>query len=255
VILTYFLFPVSFREVAGGREMIAAEYAKLGPLNRGEKVTLSVFAGAAFLWIFGEFLRGLSIAGIGPFRGLTDSGVAMLAALALFLLPADREKGLRAMDWDTAVKLPWGVLVLFGGGLSLAAAVEANGVSAFIGQSTRGLAVLPPLALLFTIVAITVFLSEVTSNTAQVATMTPVLAAMAPALGLDPKTLVIVCALAASSAYMMPVGTPPNAIVFGTGLIRMPQMVKAGFVLNIAGIVVITVLGWWLIPHIVAGRT
>ena len=92
----------------------------------------------------------------------------------------------------------------------------------------------------------TVFLSEVTSNTAQVATMTPVLAAMAPALGLDPKMLVVVCAIAASSAYMMPVGTPPNAIVFGTGLIRMPQMVRAGFVLNLAGIVVITALGWWL---------
>lgn len=101
----------------------------------------------------------------------------------------------------------------------------------------------------------TVFLSEVTSNTAQVATMTPVLAAMAPGLGLDPKTLVVVSALAASSAYMMPVGTPPNAIVFGTGLVRMPQMVRAGFVLNLAGIVVITALAWWLIPAIVAGRT
>ena len=182
------------------------------------------------------------------------AGVAMLAALALFLLPVDREKGVRAMDWATAERLPWGVLILFGGGLSLAAAVEANGVSAYIGEATRGLAVLPPLALLLAVVAMTVFLSEVTSNTAQVATMTPVLAAMAPALGLDPKTLVVVCAIAASSAYMMPVGTPPNAIVFGTGLVRMPQMVRAGFVLNIVGIVVITALGWWLIPQVVAGR-
>ncbi|MBL0141287.1 MAG: DASS family sodium-coupled anion symporter [Betaproteobacteria bacterium] len=255
LILTKVLFPVSFGEVAGGREMIAAEYAKLGPLGRGEKVTLAVFAGAAFLWIFGEPLRGLRVGGIGPFKGLTDSGVAMLAALALFLLPVDRKKGMRAMDWNTAVKLPWGVLILFGGGLSLAAAVEANGVSAFIGQSTRGLAILPPVALLLAVVTMTVFLSEVTSNTAQVATMTPVLAAVAPALGLDPKALVVVCAISASSAYMMPVGTPPNAIVFGTGLVRMPQMVKAGFVLNIAGILVITALGWWLIPHIVAGRT
>lgn len=255
LILTKVLFPVSFGEVAGGREMIAAEYAKLGPLHRGEGVTLAVFGAAAFLWIFGGLLREVSVAGIHPLAGLTDSGVAMLAALALFLLPVDREKGVRAMDWDTAVRMPWGVLILFGGGLSLAAAVEANGVSAYIGHATRGLAVLPPLVLLLAVVTMTVFLSEVTSNTAQVATMTPVLAAMAPALGLDPKTLVIVCALAASSAYMMPVGTPPNAIVFGTGLVRMPQMVRAGFVLNIVGIVVITALGWWLIPHIVAGRT
>jgi sodium-dependent dicarboxylate transporter 2/3/5 len=234
--------------------MIAAEYAKLGPLKRGEWITLGVFAGAAFLWIFGSLLRDVTVAGVRPLAGLTDTGGAMLAALALFLLPVDREKGVRAMDWQTAVNLPWGVLILFGGGLSLAAAVEANGVSAFIGQATRGLAVLPPLALLLAIVTITVFLSEVTSNTAQVATMTPVLAAMAPALGLDPKTLVVVCAIAASSAYMMPVGTPPNAIVFGTGLVRMPQMVRAGFVLNLVGIVVITALGWWLIPQIVAGR-
>jgi solute carrier family 13 (sodium-dependent dicarboxylate transporter), member 2/3/5 len=255
LILTRILFPVSFREVEGGREMIAAEYAKLGPLQRGEKVTLAVFAGAAFLWIFGGLLRDLQLAGIQPLAGLTDSGVAMLAALALFVAPADRERGLRAMDWGTARKLPWGVLILFGGGLSLAAAVEANGVSAFIGHATRGLAVLPPLALLLAVVTITVFLSEVTSNTAQVATMTPVLAAMAPGLGLDPKALVVVCALGASSAYMMPVGTPPNAIVFGTGLIRMPQMLRAGFVLNVAGIVLITALGSWLIPHIVAGRT
>ena len=253
--LTKVLFPVEFREVPGGREMIATEIAKLGPMNRGEKATLAVFAAAAFLWIFGGLLRGVDLGGIRPLRGLTDSGVAMLAALALFLLPVDREKGTRAMDWQTASHLPWGVLILFGGGLSLAAAVEANGVSGYIGQLARGFAVLPPLGLLVAIIAMTVFLSEVTSNTAQVATMTPVLAAMAPALGLDPKTLVVVCALAASSAYMMPVGTPPNAIVFGTGLVRMPQMVRAGFVLNLAGIAVITALAWWLIPAIIAGRT
>ncbi|MCW5591221.1 MAG: DASS family sodium-coupled anion symporter [Burkholderiales bacterium] len=254
VILTRVLFPVEFREVPGGREMIASEIAKLGPMNRGEKATLAVFAAAAFLWIFGGLLRDLQLGGIRPLRGLTDSGVAMLAALALFLLPVERDSGKRAMDWDTASRLPWGVLVLFGGGLSLAAAVEANGVSGFIGQSTRALAVLPPLGLLVAIIAMTVFLSEVTSNTAQVATMTPVLAAMAPALGLDPKTLVVVCALAASSAYMMPVGTPPNAIVFGTGLVRMPQMVKAGFVLNLAGIAVIAALAWWVIPKVVAAH-
>jgi len=254
IFLTKVLFPVEFREVPGGREMIATEIANLGPMNRGEKATLAVFAAAAFLWIFGGLLRGVDIGGIRPLRGLTDSGVAMLAALALFLLPVERDSGKRAMDWDTASRLPWGVLILFGGGLSLAAAVEANGVSGYIGQSVRGLSVLPPLGLLFAIIAMTVFLSEVTSNTAQVATMTPVLAAMAPALGLDPKTLVVVCALAASSAYMMPVGTPPNAIVFGTGLVRMPQMVRAGFVLNVAGIVVITALGWWLIPQVVAAH-
>jgi sodium-dependent dicarboxylate transporter 2/3/5 len=250
LLLTRVLFPAGFREVPGGREMISAELAKLGPLARGEKVTLAVFAGAALLWIFGDVVRGFTVGGQRPFAALTDSGVAMLAALALFMLPA--APGKRAMDWDTARHVPWGVLVLFGGGLSLAAAVEANGVSAFIGHASRGLGVLPPLLLLLAVVAMTVFLSEVTSNTAQVATMTPVLAAMAPALGLDARMLVIVCALAASSAYMMPVGTPPNAIVFGTGLVKMPQMLRAGFVLNVAGIAVITAIGWWLVPRVLA---
>ncbi len=112
------------------------------------------------------------------------------------------------MDWDTAVKLPWGVLMLFGGGLTLAASVEANGVSEFIGNATRGMAGLHPLLLVLAITTITVFLSELTSNTAQVATMVPVLAAMAPVLGINPYVLIIACTLGASSAYMMPVGTP-----------------------------------------------
>jgi sodium-dependent dicarboxylate transporter 2/3/5 len=146
------------------------------------------------------------------------------------------------MNWDTAKKLPWGVLMLFGGGLTLASAIEANGVSKFLGNSTRGLAGLHPLLLLLAITTMTVFLSELTSNTAQVATMVPVLAAMSPALGINPYVLILACTLGASSAYMMPVGTPPNAIVFGTGLVRLPQMMKAGFWLNLAGILVITAL-------------
>jgi sodium-dependent dicarboxylate transporter 2/3/5 len=146
------------------------------------------------------------------------------------------------MDWRTAVKLPWGVLMLFGGGLTLATSIEANGVSQFIGNASRGFGGLPPILLLLAITTMTVFLSEVTSNTAQVATMVPVLAAMAPKLGIDPYALIIACTLGASSAYMMPVGTPPNAIVFGTGLVRMPQMMKAGVWLNLAGILVITAL-------------
>jgi Na+/H+ antiporter NhaD/arsenite permease-like protein len=147
-----------------------------------------------------------------------------------------------AANWDTARRLPWGVLMLFGGGLTLAAAIEANGVSAFIGHASRGLAGLPPLLLVLAITAMTVFLSELTSNTAQVSSMVPVLAAMAPVLGMNPYVLILACTLGASSAYMMPVGTPPNAIVFGTGLVRLPQMMRAGFLMNLVGILVITAL-------------
>jgi sodium-dependent dicarboxylate transporter 2/3/5 len=192
-------------------------------------------------------LKPVVIAGTTPFAGLSDAGIAMLAALALFLIPVDRAEGIRTMDWETAVKLPWGVLMLFGGGLTLAASIEANGVSEFIGNMSRGFAGLHPILLLLAITTMTVFLSELTSNTAQVATMVPVLAAMAPVLGINPFALIIACTLGASSAYMMPVGTPPNAIVFGTGLVRMPQMMKAGVWLNLAGILVITALAGLLL--------
>jgi sodium-dependent dicarboxylate transporter 2/3/5 len=247
LMITRVLFRSDIGEIAGGRQHFNDEYRKLGPLSRGEKTVLAVFFITAFLWICSPLLKPVVIAGVKPLAGISDSVIAMLAAMALFLIPVDRAKGVRAMDWDTAVKLPWGVLMLFGGGLTLAASVEANGVSEFIGNGTRGLAGLHPLLLLLAITAITVFLSELTSNTAQVATLVPVLAAMAPVLGMNPYVLIIACTLGASSAYMMPVGTPPNAIVFGTGLVRMPQMMKAGFWLNLTGILVITALAWLLI--------
>ena len=242
LLVTYVLFRADIGEIAGGRKYFEEEYRKLGPLTRGEKIVLAVFSLAALLWIFNPLLKPVVIAGMKPFADLSDAGIAMLAALMLFLAPVDPFRGIRAMDWATAVKLPWGVLMLFGGGLTLAAAIEANGVSGFIGNASRGFAALPPILLLLAITAMTVFLSELTSNTAQVATMLPVLAAMAPALGMEPYALIVACTLGASSAYMMPVGTPPNAIVFGTGLVRMPQMMKAGIWLNFAGILVITAL-------------
>jgi solute carrier family 13 (sodium-dependent dicarboxylate transporter), member 2/3/5 len=242
LLVTSVLFRADLGEIAGGRQHFAEEYRKLGPLSRGEKTVLAVFSITAFLWIFSPMLKGITIVDVKPLAGLSDAGIAMLAAMLLFVIPVDPAKGIRAMDWDAAVKLPWGVLMLFGGGLTLATAIETNGVSNFIGNSSRGLAGLPPLLLLLAITAMTVFLSELTSNTAQVSTMVPVLAAMAPMLGMSPYVLILACTLGASSAYMMPVGTPPNAIVFGTGLVRLPQMMKAGFWLNLAGIFVITAL-------------
>jgi len=242
LLVTRVLFRADIGEIAGGRQHFDEEYRKLGPLTPGEKIVLAVFSITASLWIFNPLLRGWEVAGVKPLAGLSDAGIAMLAAMALFVIPVDRTNGTRAMNWDTAKKLPWGVLMLFGGGLTLASAIEANGVSTFLGNASRGLAGLHPLLLLLAITAMTVFLSELTSNTAQVATMVPVLAAMSPALGINPYTLILACTLGASSAYMMPVGTPPNAIVFGTGLVRLPQMMKAGFWLNLAGILVITAL-------------
>jgi sodium-dependent dicarboxylate transporter 2/3/5 len=247
LMVTRVLFRSELGEIEGGRKHFEDEYRKLGALTPGEKIVLAVFCVTAALWIFSPLLKGMTVAGMKPLAALSDAVIAMLAAMALFLLPVDRAKGVRAMDWDTAVKLPWGVLMLFGGGLTLAASIEANGVSEYIGIASRGFAGLHPLLLLLAITAMTVFLSELTSNTAQVATMVPVLAAMAPVLGMNPYVLILACTLGASSAYMMPVGTPPNAIVFGTGLVRMPQMMEAGFWLNLAGILVIVALSWLFI--------
>ncbi|HYQ98581.1 MAG TPA: DASS family sodium-coupled anion symporter [Casimicrobiaceae bacterium] len=244
---TRLLFPTRLSEIEGGRAWIADELARLGPLCRGERVTLAVFAFAAIGWIFRPLLADIAIGGAKPLAQLSDAGVAILAALALFIIPVDRAKGTTAVDWDTAVKLPWGVLVLFGGGLALAAATEANGVGAFIGSLARGFSGWPVMAVVVVVVALMVFMSELTSNTAQVATMLPILAVLAPVLGVPPALLLLPSTIAASCAFMMPVGTPPNAIVFGTGLVRMPQMIKAGFWLNLSGIVLITALTYALI--------
>jgi sodium-dependent dicarboxylate transporter 2/3/5 len=246
------LFPTRIREIEGGREYLAGEWAKLGSPGRGERVTLAVFACTVALWIFRPLLIDVAVGGVRPFANLSDAGIAMAAALALFMIPVDRERRAMAMDWETAVKLPWGVLILFGGGLALAGAAEANGVAVYIGTLAEGLSAWPAWAALLAMIAIMVFMSEVTSNTAQVATMVPLLAAIAPVLGLPAAMLLIPATLGASCAFMMPVGTPPNAIVFGTGLVRIPQMMRAGLWLNLTGILLIFALSWWGLPPLLA---
>ena len=251
---TRLLFPTRIREIEGGRAWVDAEIARLGPLNCGERMTMGVFAVTVFCWIFRPLLSDIDVAGITPLARLSDPVIAVAAAIALFVLPVDRAKGIFVSDWNTAVKLPWGVLILFGGGLALAAATEANGLGQFIGSLARGFSGWPVMLVVFTIIALMVFMSELTSNTAQVATMLPILAALAPVLGVPPALLLLPATIAASCAFMMPVGTPPNAIVFGTGLVRMPQMIKAGFWLNVSGILLITALTYFLIAPLLLGK-
>ncbi len=248
LLLTRILFRSTLQQAVQGREWIEQQWRALGPLTRGERVTLAVFAVTVLLWVTRPLLTEWQIAGSAPLARLSDTGIVVAAALVLFLVPVDRKQGTYAMDWHTAQSLPWGVLILFGGGLSLAAAIEATGVAQFIGAQARGLGGWPVWAVLLAVVAATVFLSEVTSNTAQVATMIPLLAAMAGALGVDPLLLVVASTIAASSAFMLPVGTPPNAIVFGTGLLTIPKMCRAGFWINVTGIVLVTLLAYALFP-------
>jgi sodium-dependent dicarboxylate transporter 2/3/5 len=236
---------------AATRAAIVRARAELGPIEGGARITLAVGAFAAALWITRPLLTQIEFGTLQPFAGLTDPGIAIGAALALFVLPAGRGEPGRAaprlLDWSSAARLPWGVLVLFGGGLSLAAAIQANGVAEFIAAQSAALAGWPPLLVLVFVLAVTVFLSELTSNTAQAATMIPLLAAMAPALGVEPVLLILACGLGSSCAFMMPVGTPPNAIAFGTGLVTMRQMRRTGLRLNLIAIVVLCVtLALWV---------
>lgn len=248
LLLTRVLYPVRLNQIEGGREFIANTYRELGPMKRGEWVTMFVFFAAALLWMTRPLLMQITI-GSGdyitkPFSGLSDAVIAILAALTLFVVPVEAHSRTFTMNWATAATLPWGILILFGGGLSLAAAIESNGVAEFIGAQMHGFAGISPLIVIIVVATAVIFFSEIASNTATATTLVPILAAMAPALGVHPYLLIIPAGIAASCAFMMPVGTPPNAIVFGTGYVTMPQMIKAGLWLNLIGIVLITLLAY-----------
>ncbi len=254
LLITFVLYPIRIKRIEGGDDLVRNELARLGPPKTGEIITFIVFICTATLWIIRPILTG----GLGVERDeageivtsiipplvprLTDGGIAMMAAIALFILPVNLRTRTFTMNWSTAEKLPWGILILFGGGLSLAAAVGANGVAEFIGAQAGILAGAPTWVLILAVTTLIIFLTELTSNTATTATMVPVLAALAAGLGIAPELLIFPATIAASCAFMMPVATPPNAIVFGTGYITIRQMITAGLWLNLSGILIITVL-------------
>jgi sodium-dependent dicarboxylate transporter 2/3/5 len=192
-------------------------------------------------------LGKITFAGVTPLGGLTDSGIAIIAALALFVTPSNLAKREFLMDWSTAVKLPWGLLILFGGGLSLAATLDRSGFSAFLGSQASILSSLPILLIIAMVTAMVIFLTELTSNTATTATLVPVLYAVAIGLDIDPILLVVPAGIAASCAFMLPVATPPNAIIFGSGQVSIPQMSRAGFWLNLIAILLIPFMAWAVI--------
>ncbi|APX92188.1 anion transporter [Halomonas sp. 1513] len=242
VLMTRVLYPFKVDEIPGGKEMIAGEIRKLGMFSQGEKMVLLVFCSAAFLWVVPGLLTNLPWIGerLGPLGELNDTAIAIAAGLAMFILPG-KGRGEMVLTWQDAEKgLPWGVLLLFGGGLSLAGAVAASGLDGWFGEQVTGLGMLPIILLVAAIAAIIMFLTEVTSNTATAATFIPVLGGVAVGIGADPMTLLIPAAFAATCAFMLPVGTPPNAIVFGTGAVSIGQMARGGVVLNVVGIVLIT---------------
>ncbi|SHK42801.1 solute carrier family 13 (sodium-dependent dicarboxylate transporter), member 2/3/5 [Marinobacter antarcticus] len=220
----------------GAGQAIRDELSALGPMGRGEKLVALVFVLTASAWVF----RPLILASIAPW--LTDTGIAISAAIAMFIIPVDTRRQIFLLDWDTAKGIPWGVLLLFGGGLAMAGVISSSGLADWIAASMGVASALPVVVMIVLVVAVIIFLTEVTSNTATAAAFLPLLGALALSQGASPLLLTVPAAIAASCAFMMPVATPPNAIVFSSGHMKIGDMIRAGFALNIAGIVVVTLL-------------
>lgn len=239
-LMTNLLYPFKLEELPGGKDMIQSEISSLGEVNQGERMVMIVFGAAAFFWVVPGLIGNLTSLDLGPLGGLDDTGIAIAAGIMLFILPGKGRTEM-VLNWKDAEEgLPWGVLLLFGGGLSLASGVAGTGLDQWFGQQVKSLSVLTPMMLIAAVTMLILFLTEVTSNTATAATFIPILGGVAMGLGIDPMQLLIPAAFAASCAFMLPVGTPPNAIVFGTGAVTISQMARGGFVLNLVGIVLIT---------------
>ncbi len=241
-LLTCVLFRSEAGELPGGRELIARELKSLGPMSRQEKSVLAVFAAVAFAWVF----HGLvDLPGLGM---INDSTIAIAGALALFLIPSNLKKGEFLLDWRTAVTIPWDILILFGGGFALANAFAASGLTEWLAGELTLLQGIGLIGVVFAVVLLVIFLTEITSNTATATLFLPLMGALALAVDLHPLALMAAAALAASFAFMLPVATPPNAIVFSSRHVTIGQMAKAGLLLNLIGSVLITALVVWLMP-------
>jgi len=238
LLLVKVLYPVRITEVPGGKSLILNQWRSLGRMKPGEWSTFVVFILAACSWIFRETVLSPALTRIG-LGGISDAGIAIAAGLALFIVPIDR-RWTRSLEWEQMSRLPWGILLLFGGGLSLAAGLSATGVDAFLGGRFEALVGAPAILIVLLVALAVIFLTELTSNTAVTTSLMPVLAAAGAALGVHPYLLLVPTAMAASCAFMLPVATPPNAIVFASGRVTIFQMMRAGVVLNIVGAILIT---------------
>ncbi len=241
VYLVRFAYPLEIKELPGGKEFIRSEIQKLGPITKEEFRVLIVFSGVAIAWI----LRGFVDMG-----QVHDSTIAIFGALVLFAIPSDFKRGIFLLDWKTAVKIPWGIIVLFGGGLAVAHGFSETGLAEWIAQRLTVLEGQNIIILIFAVSALTIFLTELTSNTATATMLMPILSSMAIAMAIHPYGLMVAAAIAASFAFMLPVATPPNAVVFGSSFITIPHMARAGIWLNIIGIILVTLFSFIAMPII-----
>lgn len=232
--LTRIAFPIQIDEFPGGRAEIKRLLDELGCWSREEKTVLVVFVVAAILWIFRSFLQNY-------IPQLDDTIIGITAGLTLFILPSSaRDK--KILTWEEAVRMPWGIMVLFGGGMALASAFQESGLAQWIGAQFTLLVGLPLIVLIILLITAVNFLTEITSNLATTAMLLPILAPMALTLDIHPYVLLVSATVAASCAFMLPVATPPNAVVFGSGYLNIPDMIRSGVWMNIISIILLSII-------------
>jgi sodium-dependent dicarboxylate transporter 2/3/5 len=255
------MLPLKGQVVENADQVIAAEVEKLGAMGRGEKMILVVFVVTALLWIFrsdinlgGTVVRGwASLLGVEKY--VHDSTVAMAMGILCFILPVDREQKTPLLDWEHAQKVPWGILLLFGGGFAIANGFEASGLTVWVGSQLTVLQGVPVIIVIAAVVLTMTFLTEVTSNTASTTMMLPIMAATAQALNVNPLLLMLPATMAASCAFMLPIATPPNAIVFSSGRVSLTQMGRTGFFLNLITVVFVTLFVYFVVANVMGIST
>jgi len=238
--LTKIAFKFKQKAFPGGRDEINKQLNDLGKISYEEKTVLIVFALTAFAWITRSFFIKLFIPAID------DTIIAITFAMVLFILP-NKNKTHQILSWDDAVKLPWGILLLFGGGMALALGFESSGLALWLGEQMTTLQTVSLMVLLLILICAVNFLTEITSNLATTAMILPVLAPLATILGVHPYFLMVGATVAASCAFMLPVATPPNAIVFGSGYLKIQDMVKKGIWMNNISIILLTLIVYYFL--------
>lgn len=241
--ITRFAFNFKQNQFPGGKTEIQKLISELGPMKREEKIVLIVFVLTAICWISRSFILEKFLPGID------DTIIAIIAAITLFTIGAT-ENDKRIIHWKEAVNIPWGIILLFGGGMALASGFEISGLALWIGTKMTLLQVLPLLLLILIVVFSVNFITELTSNLATTAMLLPILAPIAIKLDLNPYMLLVATTVAASCAFMLPVATPPNAVVFGSGYLRIPDMVRTGIWMNLISIIFLTAMVYFLLPLI-----
>ncbi len=243
LVLTRYLFPCVIPASPAVRNHLHELREELGSMSTAERRVAFVFICLVLSWMFRK-----PVTDAFGISGISDTGIVMTAAMLLFLLPSGDSGNPRLFTWEDLARLPWGVLILFGGGLSLAGAVSDSGLALWLGEQLAPLNAWGTAVLVVASVALVIFLTELTSNVATTATLLPVMGAIAISAGVPPIVLTVPITIAASCAFMLPVATPPNAIVFSTGAISIPQMVRAGVFLNIIGVIIVSIVALTLAP-------